>query len=250
MTTPVYKEFAEVYARHWEQYTKLILPWFPAILENFEQKPRSILDLACGTGQFAIGVAKQGFTVVGVDRSAEMLKIARGRSRRVKVSVVWAEQDMRHLRWNEPVDMVTCWFDSLNYLVEPGEVQQTFRAVFDVLSPGGGFLFDVNTIRGLSERWNTGTSIAVDTPDCFVVTDTEYSAKDNTNRLVLHGFVGKPGGFKRIHEVHLQRAYRIEDLTTWLKEAGFAQVEVFGMKDYDPGTEELYRVFVLARRMR
>src|SRR2546426_1685446 len=39
---------------------------------------RSVLDLDCGTGSHAIPLARQGYRVHGVDRSADMLQRARG----------------------------------------------------------------------------------------------------------------------------------------------------------------------------
>ena len=37
----------------------------------------AILDLGCGTGQHALRLARRGYEVTGVDRSPEMLSIAR-----------------------------------------------------------------------------------------------------------------------------------------------------------------------------
>lgn len=41
------------------------------------------LDLGCGTGQYLDALAASGRTVVGLDRSADQLRVARGRSRHV-----------------------------------------------------------------------------------------------------------------------------------------------------------------------
>lgn len=248
MPTRVYGEFAEIYARHWEQFGRLLLPWFPVLVKRFDLVDRSILDLACGTGHFTIGVAGDDRRVIGVDQSPDMLRIARERARTAGTDVQWIEQDMRRLRIDEPVELVTCWFDSLNYLVEPQDVRDTFRAVRDALVPGGAFLFDVNTISGLSEQWNTCTSIQVDEPNCFVVTDAQFDEETSTNTLELHGFVKDHHGFKRVHERHIQRGYPIGHLVKWLKDAGFDHVEPFTRKNLGEATEKDFRAFFCARR--
>src|SRR5918999_826846 len=48
------------------------------LLQTYGNGPvRSVLDLGCGTGNHALPLAKRGYAVVGVDRSAGMLKSAR-----------------------------------------------------------------------------------------------------------------------------------------------------------------------------
>ena len=46
------------------------------ILKREELKPRTAVDLACGTGSVAAILAKRGLTVTGVDMSEEMLTVA------------------------------------------------------------------------------------------------------------------------------------------------------------------------------
>lgn len=46
-----------------------------------------------------------------------------------------------------PVDLVSCTFDSINYLLSPGQVSDMFSRVFTVLAGGGLFVFDSVTER-------------------------------------------------------------------------------------------------------
>ena len=61
-------------AREW-------LAWALAWLAERGVQPARMLDLACGTGEAALVFAAAGCEVAGVDQSAAMLEIARGKAR-------------------------------------------------------------------------------------------------------------------------------------------------------------------------
>lgn len=103
---------------------------------------RTIVDLACGTGNTAVPWADgRGRVVIGVDRSEAMLRMARPKSRRVR----WVRQDASRLRLGLRADLVTCHFDALNHVLDPDELQRICDRVAETLNPGGLFLFDLNT---------------------------------------------------------------------------------------------------------
>ncbi len=245
---PAYGAFAAVYAAHWEDYARLMLEWFPELTEHFGLDADSVVDLACGTGYFATGLARSGVGVVGIDGSEAMLAIARRRARRAGVSVKWSVQDMRDAEWSTPADVVTCWFDSLNYLMHEDGLGRTFERVFAMLRSGGAFLFDVNTIDGLRKHSAPSCAILVDTPSCFVVSDSEYDVPADTSRLIVHGFVRGRRGFRRFREEHLQRGYRLEAVSELLERAGFSSVELFRRTGYIPADEGSSRAYGIARK--
>src|SRR4029077_11853829 len=95
--------------RHWVDYVERI--W-----ERFEASPTSVLDLACGTGNVTLELARRGYRATGVDNSEAMLRQARtkpaGHAR-------FLLQDARHLDLPVRFDACVCLFDSLNYLLTP-----------------------------------------------------------------------------------------------------------------------------------
>lgn len=147
----VYGELAEIYARgHWVGFSEQVLASLPAVLSRYAVALRSALDLACGTGEFAVGLARQGIAATGVDRSPEMLAVARRRAHEGGVAVRFVQQDMRELDLADRFDLVTCLYDSLNYVLEEAELAEAFRRVRRLTR--GLFLFDVNTLYGLATR--------------------------------------------------------------------------------------------------
>ena len=76
----IYERFAYFYVKGpYLQYSERIAELLPAVLERFSVQPQTILDLACGEGTFAVGMAEKGFQVTGVDLSPYMLQFARER---------------------------------------------------------------------------------------------------------------------------------------------------------------------------
>jgi SAM-dependent methyltransferase len=152
-----YRDVADVYdemtagpeLRKFRQYWKKLL--LRTISER-KLRVRTLVDLMCGTGNSTIPWTRTaGWSVVGVDGSAAMLRQARKKSDRVR----WYCQDIRKLRLGERAEVATCHFDALNHILSPEELQRVFHRVAGILVPGGLFVFDISTehwFRWLHER--------------------------------------------------------------------------------------------------
>ncbi len=104
----------------------------------------SVLELGCGTGSILARLAP-GPTLVGLDRSPEMLAIAASKVPGARL----IEGDMASFSLGERFDVVVCVFDSLNHLVEFEQWRSMFACVHRHLHDGGLFCFDVNTVGEL-----------------------------------------------------------------------------------------------------
>jgi SAM-dependent methyltransferase len=99
---------------------------------------RSILDLGCGTGGHSILLAERGFDVLGVDRSAEMLEVAKGRGSRAE----FAQGDISTFSSGRTFDAAVCMFAVLSYLDTNAQLESFFAKVSEQLVPGGIFICD------------------------------------------------------------------------------------------------------------
>ena len=84
-----------------------------------------------------------GVRVFGVDRSPQMLSVARQNCRDDRVCFL--EQDLRCLSLPEPVDLVTANFDVVNHLIGIRDLQQALARIAANLRPEGHFVFDAIT---------------------------------------------------------------------------------------------------------
>ena len=109
---------------------------------------RTILDLGCGTGGHAIPLTSRGYKVVGVDRSADMLSLAKDKARSVLSTPTpniptFIEGDVRNVDAGKQFDAVLMMFVVLGYQLTNEDVLASLRTVQRHLKPNGLFVCDV-----------------------------------------------------------------------------------------------------------
>ena len=244
----IYEEFAHFYAMgKWPEYSARMAELLPGVLEHFHVQPHTLLDLACGEGTFAVAMAKLGLLVTGVDLSPQMLGLAREKAERENVSVELCLQDMRSLEFEDRFDMVTCWFDSLNYVLELEDMEKTFAGVSRALKKGGLFVFDVNTIYGLAVGWDKHPCyVQVDTPDMFSICCPHYDFENKTSTLRVIGFDREGDKWTRMDEEHKERGYTSREIRQCLERAGLHELACWAtleeMSEPQPSTERVWFV--------
>jgi len=226
----IYEKFAYFYTKGpYSQYSERMAELLPSVLERFGAKPQRILDLACGEGTFAVAMAKKGFQVTGVDLSPHMLQFAREHAKKENVSVEFLLQDIRSLSFVERFDLVTCWYDSLNYILELEDLEKTFSGVWRALEKAGLFIFDMNTIYGLAVNWQQRPcNVQQDTSELFEIHRPIYDFEKNIATLRITGFVKEGNGWTRIEEEHKERGYSLEEIKQSLKKIGFQELACWG----------------------
>ncbi|NLZ75998.1 MAG: class I SAM-dependent methyltransferase [Erysipelotrichia bacterium] len=123
--------------KDWVEYTKRYV------------KKGKVLDFGCGSGDFAIGLAKEGFVVDASDLSSEMIEVAKNKQGSKLVN--WQVLNMLDLSEIEEYDAVTCYCDSLNYLQSYKELEKVIEKVYKALKVSGVFMFDIHSLDTLQE---------------------------------------------------------------------------------------------------
>jgi SAM-dependent methyltransferase len=142
-----------------------------------------------------------------------MLRIARSHSLEFGVEINWIERDMRHLEFPPSFDLVTCIFDSLNYLLQPEDLLMTFRGVHHALHPNSFFIFDMNTIYGLSVLWQQAAcSIQQDKEGILEIHRPSFDYERSMADLKITAFTKVGEYWKRFDETHQERGYPIEQI--------------------------------------
>ena len=224
------------------------LRFFKTLLRRHGVTATTVLDLACGTGSLSVLLAKHGYRVLGVARSEEMLTVAAEKAMELEENQpFFAAQPMQRLKIPEPVDACVCALDSINYVTKPQDVQKAFRRVYESLRPGGLFVFDINTpykLEGLD-----GQVFLDETEDSYCVWRAVYDKRHSLCRYGMDLFQqANDGLWERSFEEHVERAYTPEELSQWLTDAGFAQVERFAnLRLEAPEADEL-RIFFAAKK--
>lgn len=203
------------------------LQFFQREIAAYNIKGNRVLDIGCGTGEFTIMLAKNGYEVTGVDISTEMLMVAREKAERNGVHLPLFEQNMAELEGLGSFDIATIFCDSLNYLSSPEDVQQTFQRVYNHLNTDGLLLFDVHSPYKIEKVFINETFTLVEDDvayiwECFPG-ETKYSVEHELTFFVKENETEK---YERFEEIHVQRTYDEEQFREWLTGAGFDVLRV------------------------
>lgn len=206
-----------------------------------------VVDLGCGTGALTQLLYEQGYDMIGVDSSEEMLAIAMEKKERAGYEIWYLHQDMRCLELYSTVGTIISVCDSVNYILEEKELLQTFRLAANYLYPGGLFLFDFNTVYKYQQIIGD-TTIAENREDCSFIWENYYDPEEEINEYDITVFVREEGGlFRRFTETHLQRGYTAEQMTGLVEKAGLQVVELLDMETQGPVTPESGRILMVAK---
>lgn len=141
--------FGSSYARQYDGFNRskdyaAEVDYLDRLICQFFDRPRSLLDLGCGTGGHAVHFAKKGYSVHGVDRSAEMIAQAdqRAASTDKKGGVTYHVGNIQELNLGQRFDVITSLFHVVSYLTSNAELNALMQVVRLHLNRGGVFLFD------------------------------------------------------------------------------------------------------------
>jgi SAM-dependent methyltransferase len=217
------------------------------ILRRRRSRVRSVLDLACGTGSAAIEFARRGYDCTGLDVSEGMLKIARRKARAAGQPMRFLHCDMTSFKLSQPVDMITCFFDSVNHILEKDEIRQTFRCVHNALKPGGLFIFDINTLRAL-RCWARFTTVR----EASAVYSVWQGSFDKSRQLAAIGMTffrrQRDGSYVRSSTEIPERGFKLNEWAAMLRSAGFGRPEAYKCFSFEKPDRTTHRVCFVCRR--
>ena len=221
-----YGEFAKIYDElicEDIDYTK-IEERILGIISKHNIRYEDYLDLACGTGNVAIRMAKHFKNTYLVDLSEEMLQEAYSKFKKERIKGKVICQDMRELSLNHTFDLITCVLDSTNYILEVEDLKDYFIGVYKHLNEDGVFIFDINSFYKLTTI--LGNNIfSYSSEEVFY--NWENTIEDDIVNMYLTFFVKNGDLYERFEEEHYERSYQEKDIEEVISECGFSIVNKF-----------------------
>ena len=221
-----YGEFAKIYDElinediNYDEMVARILE----ICNSYHVELNDYLDIACGTGNVTIRIAKYFKNIYGVDLSEDMLREAFDKFKEARIKGKIICQDMTELSLNKEFDLITSVLDSTNYITDLNDLQNYFNGVYTHLKSNGLFIFDVNSYYKLSEI--LGNNIyTYSEEDVFYTWENVF--EDSLLSMFLTFFVKKGDLYERFEEEHLERAYTEKELEQELKKANLEVIAKF-----------------------
>jgi len=218
--------------------------------------PRDGLDLCCGTGSAIRVFADHGLTMSGLDRSGRMLASARKKLKGQHVQLY--RQELPQFKITLPgrksrtrvrqFELITCFFDSLNYLAGERQVRAAFKSVYRHLKPGGWLIFDMNTPHMLRTVFTDQNPYAgVKSEVAWIFRNRKVGTPDSAD-LLLTFFVKDGRHWRRLDEVHRERAYSNRVITSALRDAGLRVKAVYRCFSFEKPGRQARKVCFVARR--
>lgn len=217
----IYNEFGWNY--YPEVFGEQLLRW----LERKAIHPETALDLACGTGVLCRILRRGGLRASGMDLSEGMIRIAREADPEGNYEVA----DMTDYRPGCQFDLVTCTGDALNHIPKLSDVERIFQNVYQYLSPGGWFVFDILNEHEVSDSEPFEMDFSESTRVWFQMTRPGEKKVALTVRVYEKGVLA-------LEEIIRETVHDPETVCGFLKKAGFREVRCADrlLEDHNHGT--------------
>jgi len=201
-----------------------------------------ILSLGCGTATHDALLAKKGFKITGIDKSEEMLEIAKEKTRNLPIELKLS--DVSNFYLDKKFDFAMAMFNVVGYQIENNSMEGMLKSTSNSLKEGGLFVFDC---------WY-GPAVLKDRPFDKdkeiegVIRKTKQKLDIENNLLNINFQVFK--GEKILEEDHKMRFWTLPELKYFLKKGGFELVKACKFLDLDSEvSEDNWNIFIIAKKL-
>ena len=217
--------------------------------EKYNHNMGITLDLACGTGTLTILLKQMGVDIYGIDSSAEMLSAAQEKALENNIrGMLFLQQKMQNIDLYGTMDTCICTLDSINHIINKGDVQKVFSKVSFFMNPNALFIFDVNTLYKHQKILGNNTFV-YDTDKVFCVWQNTLCKDKKTVEIDLDFFENINGMYRRYSESFKERAYTHEEICEMLSKAGFKLLDIFGEMSFQAPKENSQRNVYIAQKL-
>lgn len=220
--------------------------YLTSLLKKYGISDGLVLDLGCGTGTLTELLAREGYDMIGVDLSEDMLQEAIEKRAESGLPILYLLQDMREFELYGTVRAVVSICDSLNYILDYEELVHVFSLVNNYLDPNGIFIFDLNT-EAKFKAMGDETITEVRDEGSFIW-ENEYDEKEKINSYDLTLFIREEDElYRRYQETHFERAWSLDEIINAIAEAGMEFVTAYDAFTEDEPRKDGDRIYVIAR---
>jgi SAM-dependent methyltransferase len=204
-----------------------------------------VLDLCCGPGRHALELARRGFRVTGVDRTAAYLDAARQKAADEGLEVEFVQEDMRRFARPGAFDMAINLFTSFGYFKDPADDLQVAKNLHASLKPGGKLVMEMMGREVLARIFRPRDWVWLDEEEGVIMLEERklgqsWGWMENTWILLR--------GSERKSYTLSHRLYAGTELASLLQQAGFTSVALFGGLEGIPYNQNARRLVTVAKR--
>jgi len=227
----VFHQYAQYYDVFYKdkEYKREIL-YLRALFRKYgKTKIKTILDLGCGTGGHMIPLLQNGFLVMGVDISAQMLKVARSKLNRAALKADLKRGSLQTFRLHKKFDAVLCLFSVINYAAAQGDIVPTLRNITRHLKKQSLFIFDFWNASAVVDYYRPRKSANFRKNGMDIERQSVTKVYPSQKRCeVNYSCILRQDGrvIRHDKEKHVLRYFSPEEMTDCLRKAGLKVVDM------------------------
>lgn len=207
------------------------------------EPPAAVLDLCCGVGRHSLELARRGFRVTGVDRTASYLKSARAMAKAEGLAVDFVQADMRDFTRPASFEAAINLFTSFGYFEDQEQDLQVLINVCQSLRHGGRLILEMMGKEILARIFLPRDWQELPDGSFFLQERTisqAWSWMENRWILIKDGQTSE-------HKIS-HRIYDGTGLQALLIKAGFESIALYGGLSGAPYDQEARRLVAVAQK--
>jgi SAM-dependent methyltransferase len=236
-----YTDIAPVYdslLRHvdYQEWYEYIL----SVMKKHAEQPGLILELGCGTGRFGSKFSNDGYTIYGIDKSPDMLLVAKTRAF-LNFRIFCADITRFHVA--KKMDFIFSVHDTMNYLLDNTDIHNMLHCVRAAMHERSIFMFDITTEHNILKNFDGKTSNY-----SFKNSSVRWSNRYDAQRKLVYSTLrfNRAGGTTT--EEHVQRIYPVDEMRRLVTESGLDVLGIYGDYSFDPPGDNTIMINFVTRK--
>lgn len=210
-----------------------------------------LLDLGCGTGTLSFLLENNGYDVIGVDASEDMLMVANEKKYEENSSAMFLCQKAEDIDLFGTIDCAVSVLDTINHIDTLEKVQKAIEKVSLFMNMGGIFVFDMNTPYKHEKILGNNTFI-YDMDEVYCAWQNSYNKETATTNIDLDFFIKNEDDeyYERYSESFCEYVYESKDILNILEKCGFKILGTYDDYSDNPVNTETQRITVVAKKIK
>ena len=195
------------------------------VIKKYKNNAQLVLDLGCGTGRHSLLLSKKNYTIVGIDKSKEMIKKAIENRDKTEYYCDFIKENIETFNLENKYDVALCLFETFDYIED---IEKAVKNINKHLKKNSLFIFSfINKEKLMKSGINISETFAH--YDNILIKRTSIPQIDYINNIVeiAQVFTGSADIFCEIHKMKYFLFSEINDL---LEKHGFKILKVKNKK--------------------
>lgn len=212
------------------KYYKYVFPLSPITLQFLKSNLKldgKIVDLACGSGEYTLGLAADGINITGLDLDEDMIKKAKEKASLENLPsnfITGNMLDLKNYFHSGELSSVFCIGNSLVHLNSRDEITSLLSSINELLSTNGRLVIQIINYHRILEK-HISYLPTIKNEDAKIEFIRNYI--HNGDKITFNTILKTPDNGDFVNNIDLL-PLRPDDLISTLKSAGFNVLATYG----------------------